>query len=62
MVRPAGGRIEAQHARWPGVVFPIKQQQLNARGAAGEQAKIDATINDRGAKRRAVASIILTSC
>src|SRR5262249_13933189 len=57
VVRTIGHRIEAYHACWPDVVFPVKEQQLHACGAAGEQTKIDATINDRGAKRRAVASI-----
>jgi hypothetical protein len=50
MVRPVGSGIEAQHARRPSVV-PVKQQQLDAGGAAREQAKIDATLNGRGAKR-----------
>ena len=57
VVRPVADRIEADHARRPGVIFPVKKQQLHACGAAGEDAEIDATVNDGGAKRTAVASV-----
>ena len=57
VVRTVSGRIEAHHARRPGVIFPVKQQQLYTCSAAGEHAKIEATVNDGGAKRPAVASV-----
>jgi hypothetical protein len=44
VVRTVSGRIEAYHARRPGAVFPVKQQQFYACSAAGEHAKIDATV------------------
>ena len=53
-MRLAGG-IEVDHTRRPGVILPVKEQQLHACGASGEEAEIHATVGNRGTKRTALA-------
>jgi hypothetical protein len=45
--------IDVNDSCRPGVVFPLKKQQLYACGFAGENTKVDAIGCDRGAKGRA---------
>ena len=55
VVGAVGGGIQGDHARGPGVILPVKEQQLHACRASGEQTEIHATVSNRGAKRTASA-------
>src|SRR4030095_3993239 len=57
VVRPVDRGVEAQHARRPSVVVPVKQEQLHACGATGEQAKIHPIRHDGSTEGRATASL-----
>src|SRR5262249_24860537 len=55
VVRTVRCRIEPDYAGGVGVLLPVEEQQLDARGSPREQAEVHAAVNDGSAKRRASA-------
>jgi hypothetical protein len=55
VIRAVGGGIDSNHARGRRVVFPVEEQQLDTRAAAGEDAEVDSVLEDRSAEGGALA-------
>ena len=52
-VGAVGRPIHRYHACWMRIIFPVKEQQLDARSASRKDAEIGAPRNNRGAERGA---------
>jgi hypothetical protein len=58
VVRAIGCGIEVNHACGLRVIVAVEEEQVDARAATGEQAEVDATVNDRGAEGRTSADLL----
>src|SRR5271157_2606566 len=57
MIAPADRGVQRDHLEWPRVVLSLKEQQLDCRGVAREDAEVNAAVDECGAERRTLSGV-----